>query len=86
MSEPYTPSLSHPVPARKSKVIADTATHTGEWNKARVIGAAQISAITCPLKQDASNLAGTALADGIEIEGPITSITLTSGKMELIER
>jgi FlaG/FlaF family flagellin (archaellin) len=87
MSDPYTPSLQHPAPARKSKVVSDTAVHTGEWAYAKVIAAATIAAITCPSKTNASGLIGTALSPGdYLIEGPITSIQLTSGKIELFER
>jgi hypothetical protein len=84
MSDPYTPGLVHP-PAPKSKIISDTATHTGKWVRAKVIGAANIASISMPGVVNASGHAGTGLADGYEISGTITSIALTSGKMKLDE-
>jgi hypothetical protein len=84
MSDPYTPGLVHP-PAPKSKIISNTATHTGKWVRAKAIGAVTVASISMPGVENASGHAGTALVDGYEINGTITSIALTSGKMKLDE-
>jgi hypothetical protein len=85
MSDPYVPSHQHPRPARKSKVIADTATHTGEWSLIQVVTEATIIAIQAPSKESMHNLLGRALPAGFEINGPITSIRLSGGAVELHE-
>jgi hypothetical protein len=79
------PSATHPRPASSGKIVSDTAVHTGSWARATVIGAANIAAISLPLHENGAGYTGTGLADGVEINGPITSIQLTSGKVRLDE-
>lgn len=85
MSDPYVNSLTHPVPARKSKVIDDTSSHTGNWSLVQVVTEANIESITAPGKENASGLTGSALSAGFQIAGPVTQIKLTSGKVECHE-
>lgn len=85
MSDPYVPSLTHPVPARKSKVIDDTAAHSGNWSLIQVQESAVIAAITAPLKTNTAGIVGATLPAGYQIVGPVTSITLTSGSVEAHE-
>lgn len=85
MSAPYVPSLTHPAPARKSIVIADTATRTGQWSLVQVVAEATIVAIQAPLKEGQHNLLGQPLPAGFEINGPVTSIRLSGGRVECHE-
>jgi hypothetical protein len=85
MSDPYVPSLTHPVPARKSKVIDDTAAHSGNWSLIQCQEQTELSAITAPGKENAAGLVGVALPAGYQIAGPVTSITLASGSVEAHE-
>lgn len=86
MSDPYTPGLSHPEPARKSKVISDTTNHTGlNASMVQVIEGAVLTSITAPQKENASGLVGPTLAAGLQISGPITQIQLASGTVEAHE-
>lgn len=85
MSDVHTPTIGHPVPARKSKVIADTASHTGQWTLVQVVQEATIAGITAPLKENGSSYVGDVLPAGFQINGPVTQIQLTSGEVEAHE-
>ena len=57
-------------------VIADTAVHTGVWNKLVAKGAVSFNALTSNW-----STSPTALADGEAVYGRFTSIDLTSGTL-----
>lgn len=69
---------------RGSEVVSDTAAHTGKF-VALVAGpeGAVISSITIGNKTNASALASLTLPAGYTTYGDITSVTLTSGVVEL---
>jgi hypothetical protein len=85
MSDPYTPSLQHPVPARKSKVINDTNSHSGNWSLIQVQEDTILTSITAPLKENAAGLVGPTLPAGYQINGPVNQIQLASGSVEAHE-
>jgi hypothetical protein len=85
MSDPYVPSHQHPASARKSIVVADTTARSGNWEKLQVIVAATFTAIQAPRKEGQQNLLGTSLPAGFEIVGPVTSFTLSAGRVEAHE-
>lgn len=85
MSDPYVPGLTHPAPARKSIVVADTAAHTGQWSLVQVVSEATLVAIQAPRKEGQQNLLNLALPVGFQIDGPVTSIQLSSGVVECHE-
>lgn len=72
-----------------SEVISDTAPHIGAWKCLRVAegDACIITAITfdapSPIEADEARLRGKALKAGDRLHGPITSVTLASGKAYL---
>lgn len=82
MSDPYVPSLSHPVPP-KSIVIADTVARTG-LNAVRVqcLVSTQVATLSSPRKTAVEGYNGKTLAAGHVIDGPVTGIQLTSGAVE----
>lgn len=69
---------------RGSEVVSDTSAHTGRF-VALVAGpeGAVISSITVSNKTNASALASLSLPAGYTTYGDITSVTLTSGVVEL---
>jgi len=69
---------------RGSEVVSDTAAHAGRF-VALVAGpdGAIINSITIDNKSNASALAGLQLPAGYTTYGNITSVTLTSGVVEL---
>lgn len=86
MSDPYQNSLQHPVPARASKVISNTASHSGlNASKVQVLTATVLTSITAPRKSGVQNLIGLTLPAGSEIAGPVTQIQLASGAVECHE-
>lgn len=85
MSDVHVPTLGHPVPARRSKVIDDTATHTGNWALIQLQEETVIEAIVAPLKENDAAIEGVTLPAGYQINGPVTSIKLTSGSVEAHE-
>jgi len=85
MSDPYVPTTAHPVPARKSIVIADTVSRTGQWSLVQVIEEATIQSIQAPTKEGQQNLTASALPAGFQIAGPVTQIRLSGGKVECHE-
>ena len=86
MSALHTPGLTHPEPARKSIIIADTANHTGlHADLVQVIEDAVLDAIDAPFKENADDLVGKTLVAGFQINGPVTRIQLASGSVEAHE-
>jgi hypothetical protein len=81
----YTPSAAHPAPAMKSKVIDDTATYNGNWSLIQVQEETVIQTLVAPLKENDAAIEGVTLPAGYLINGPVTSIKLTSGSVEAHE-
>ena len=86
MSDVHTPTIGHPVPARKSKVIDDTVSHSGlNADLVQCLTDVVIETITAPGKTGVENLLGVTLVAGTQITGPISQIKLTSGVVEAHE-
>lgn len=64
---------------RGSKVIRDTAAHTGTWCAFSVLEDATFSALTS--SDITGTLTGFAIPIGVTIYGTVTSLTLSSGKI-----
>ena len=65
-------------------LIADTAAHTGSWAQFVVITDVTLTAIVMPKEEsDASGYLGVVYPQGFVFDGPISGITLGSGKARM---
>lgn len=84
MSDPYVPTLSHPVQTN-GEIIKDTVSRTGvNYTRFRVLANAQITSAISPRYR--GTLDGVTIAAGTEVEGPFTQIQLASGSIIAYEK